>query len=155
MRQSAALPLLLACLLPACKPADEQNRPGTAAPLSGRQIYMTRCITCHQADGRGVPGICPPLENSPRLKGPPEEFVRVMLRGMKGTIVRNGTTYNSIMPSWRFDLNDAQIAATVNDLLARWKPGTPEITEDTVRKIREETVGKNLFPTAKELGFPD
>lgn len=154
MRRSSLL-LLPVLFLLSCKPETAPATGTSVAPLTGRQIYMARCITCHQADGRGVPGICPPLETSPRLKGSPEEFVRVMLRGMKGKIVRNGTTYNSIMPSWRFDLNDAQIAAVVNDLLVRWKPGSPEITEETVAKIREETAGKNLFPTAKELGFPD
>ncbi|MFZ4778487.1 MAG: c-type cytochrome, partial [Terrimicrobiaceae bacterium] len=68
-------------------------------PLSGRQIFMTRCIACHQPDGSGIPGICPPLANSPRLTGNPEDLIRIMLLGMKGPIVREGTAYNSIMPA--------------------------------------------------------
>lgn len=141
---------LLILLLPlSCKPVAE---PASAPlPLTGREIYTARCIACHQADGSGIPGICPPLENSPLLGGPPENLIRVLLLGMKGEILRNGTRFNGIMPSWRFDLTDLQIAAVINDLHARWHPGGPAVTEEMVRRIREETTAKNLFPTAKEL----
>ncbi|MEI6492408.1 MAG: cytochrome c [Verrucomicrobiota bacterium] len=141
--------LLLACLLLSCRPMPEPAPdPG---PLTGRQIYMARCIACHQVDGRGIPSICPPLLNSPQLSGPPEDLIRILLLGMKGRIVRDGTTFNGLMPAWRFDLSDGQLADVINDLYARWKPETPAVTEQTVRMIREETAGQKLFPTAKEL----
>ncbi len=143
---------LLILLLPlSCKPVAE---PAPAPlPLTGREIYMTRCIACHQADGSGIPAICPPLENSPLLGGSPDNFIRILLLGMKGEILRNGARFNGIMPSWRFDLTDLQIAAVINDVNARWHPGGPAVTEEMVRRIREETAAKKLFPTAKELGL--
>jgi mono/diheme cytochrome c family protein len=143
-----SLLLLLAFIPLSCKPVAEPAI--ELAPLSGRQIYMARCIACHLADGGGIPAICPPLANSPRLKGSPEDLIRILLLGMKGAIVRNGKTYNGIMPSWRFDLTDGQIAAVINDLYARWSPGAPPVTEETVRRIRGETTTHKLFPTAKE-----
>ena len=145
--------LLLAVAFASCQPVPES---GTGlVPLSGRQIYVARCIACHQADGSGIPAICPPLATSPRLTGPPEDLIRVMLLGMKGEIVRVGRVYNGIMPSWKFDLADEQIAEVINDLYARWNPAASPVTGEMVRRIREATSAQKLFPTAKELGLPD
>ncbi len=152
MRRLAAFSIPLA--LSACQPVAAPPSP-ELSPLSGRQIYMARCIACHQPDGSGIPSLCPPLANSPRLTGPPEDLIRILLRGMKGNLVRNGKTYNGIMPAWRFDLTDSQIAAVINDLYVRWNPRSPEVTEEMVRRLREETAKQKLFPTAKDLGLPD
>ena len=146
MRRSFLLLLLLPI---SCKPVAEPS--ASPAPLSGRGIYMARCVACHQADGRGIPVICPPLANSPRMTGPPDDLIRILLLGMKGGIVRNGNAFNGIMPSWRFDLTDAQIADVINDLHTRWNPGAASVTEEAVRKIREETSAQKLFPTEKDL----
>ena len=145
--------LLLAATFLACRPVTEPAaEPG---PLSGRQIFLVRCIACHQADGSGLPAICPPLPNSRRLAGPPGDLIRILLLGMKGKVVRNGGAFNGIMPSWKFDLSDGQIADVVNDLYARWNPGAPTVAEETVRRIRDETAAQKLFPTAKELDISD
>ena len=143
-----SLLLLLAFAPCACKPVAEPAV--EPAPLSGRQIYMARCIACHQADGGGLPAICPPLANSPRLTGLPEDLIRILLLGMKGGIVRNGRTYRGIMPSWKFDLTDGQITEVINDLNARWNPSAPAVTAEMVRRIRDETASEKLFPAAKE-----
>ena len=141
--------LLLAFAPLACKPVAEPTVDDS--PLSGRQIFMARCIACHQADGSGIPAICPPLANSPRLTGPPEDLIRILLLGMKGGIVRHGATYRGIMPSWKFDLTDGQITEAINDLYARWNPTAPMVTTEMVVRIREETAAQNLFPTEKDL----
>ncbi len=149
MFRAALFALLLALGSFACKPVSEP--PLELAPLSGRQIFMTRCISCHQPDGSGIPEICPPLANSPRLTGHPEDLIRIMLLGMKGPIIRDGRPYNSIMPAWKYDLTDLQIAEVINDLHMRWNPRSPRVTEELVRRIRAETAGQKLFPTEKEL----
>ena len=139
--------LLLAFAPIACKPVAEPGiDPG---PPTARQIYMARCVSCHQVDGSGVPAICPPLPNSPKLTGPPEDLIRILLLGMKGRVVRDGNAFNGIMPAWKFDLNDGQISGVINDLYARWNPGAPAVTEESVRRIREETAAHQLFPTPK------
>jgi mono/diheme cytochrome c family protein len=150
MRRSFLLLLLLPL---SCKPVAEPA--ASPAPISGRGIYMARCVACHQADGGGIPVICPPLANSPRMAGPPEDLIRILLLGMKGGIVRNGSTFNGIMPSWRFDLTDGQIADVINDLYARWNPGAAPVTAEMVRRIRKETATQKLFPTEKDLRLSD
>ena len=148
-----ALLLLPAIALIACKPDSEPTAEQTL--LSGRQIYTARCISCHQADGNGISAICPPLKNSPRLAGPPGDLIKILLLGQKGPIVRDGVKYNGLMPAWKFDLTDDQIAAVINDLHLRWHPGAPPVTEEMVRQIREQTAGENLLPTAQEAALSD
>lgn len=137
--------LLAIAAAPSCSPPSE---PLELAPLTGRQIFMARCAACHEPDGRGIPDLCPPLPDSPILHGPPENLLRVVLLGMKGKVVREGKTFTGIMPAWRFDLSDAQIASVVNDLYLRWRPSAPPVTEDQVRDIRRATEGQPLFPPA-------
>ena len=67
----------------------------------------------------------------------------------------DGVKYNGLMPSWKFDLTDEQIAAVINDLHLRWHPGAPPVTEEMVRQIREQTAGENLLPTAQEAALSD
>lgn len=117
-------------------------------------MYMTLCASCHQENGSGIPGLCPPLASSPRLTGPPEDLIRILLLGMKGKVVRDGAVYNGVMPSWKFDLTDSGLAAVINELYAKWNPGAPRVTEELVRKIRAECTNKDLFPTEKDLNLP-
>ena len=39
------------------------------ALLDGEEIYMTRCLSCHMANGEGVPGVFPPLAESEYVTG--------------------------------------------------------------------------------------
>lgn len=142
--------LLLAFLLVGCEPAQQASTENLA-PLSGRQIYMNNCASCHQPDGSGIPGICPPLPASPRLAGKQEDLVRIMLLGMKGPQMRDGMTYQGVMPSWRFDLNDQQIADVLNDILARWNPNAPTVSSELVKSLRDETASRKLFISPTEL----
>lgn len=132
----AFLPLLASCTPP----------PPALAPLDGRQIFMQRCISCHQPDGSGIPGLYPPLPGSPSLSGPPEDLIRLLLQGQKGTVVRNGKPYHGVMPAWRFDLGDAEIADVINDLYVRWNPSAPRVTPEMVAAQRRQTEGQPLFP---------
>ena len=69
---------------------------------------------------------------------------------MKGGIARNGGSYRGIMPSWKFDLSDSQLADVINDLYARWNATAPMVTAEMIRRTRDETSAQKLFPTPKE-----
>ena len=144
------LPAACAAILAGCSPPPDEAAAGSK-PLTGRQIFLSKCVSCHLADGSGIPGLYPSLASSPRLAGPPEKLVRIMLLGLKGPQTRNGTTFNGIMPSWRFDLTDSQIADVLNDLIARWSPGMPAaIGHELVSEIRIQTSSDKLFPSPEE-----
>ena len=143
-------PLAWAALLPltSCSPPSP---PIDVAPLTGRQIFMQRCVSCHQPDGSGIPGLYPPLSSSPTLSGPPEALIRLLLQGQKGTVIREGKSYQGVMPAWRFDLDDAQIAGVINDLYIRWRPKAPPVTAEMVAAQRRQTETHPLFPSPRPL----
>ncbi len=132
----------------ACSPSAPSFE---VAPLNGRQIFMQRCISCHQPDGSGIPGISPPLPGSPALSGPPRDLIRLLLQGQKGAVVRDGKSYQGVMPAWRFDLDDAQIAEVINDLYIRWRPDAPPVTAEMVAEQRRQTENLPLFPAPQKL----
>src|SRR5690606_12742938 len=42
-------------------------RPATARAgqgVDGQQVYNAHCVACHQASGKGLPGVFPPLDGS-------------------------------------------------------------------------------------------
>src|SRR5262249_36261139 len=47
----------------------------------GAQLYATRCASCHQPTGSGVPGAFPPLAGDPVANGPAPTHLDVVLNG--------------------------------------------------------------------------
>jgi mono/diheme cytochrome c family protein len=139
--------LLCALALASCGPSPEPTVDTT--PLTGRDVYLTRCTACHQVDGSGIPGNCPPFQGSPRLAGPSEELIRLLLLGQRGPLERNGKIYKGIMPSWRADLSDEQAAEVLNYLLTTWSPQSAPVSAGDFAKVRAETANAKLLPAAK------
>jgi len=133
-----------AIVLAACKPAPEASL--EVVPLSGADIYAMNCSVCHQQDGGGVPGNCPPFQNSPRLAGPSEELIRIVLQGRRGVVERHGETYKGIMPAWRDQLGDEQVAAVLNYILETWHPAAPRVDAKDVSAVRNATASAPLLP---------
>ena len=139
--------LVCALALSACGPTPDSTVDTT--PLTGRDIYLTRCTACHQVDGGGIPGNCPPFQGSPRLAGPSEELIRLLLLGQRGPLERDGKIYKGIMPSWRADLSDEQTAEVLNYILTTWSPQSPKVSAEDVAKQRAETANSKLLPPAQ------
>jgi mono/diheme cytochrome c family protein/cytochrome c oxidase subunit IV len=80
----------------------------------GKTVYENNCQSCHQADGKGVPGAFPPLANSdyPDYQDP-EGHIKIVLNGLQGRIVVNDVEYNGAMQAFSGLLSDAEIAAVV------------------------------------------
>ena len=100
------------------------------------EIYNKYCLTCHQADGSGVPGMYPPLVKAEKITGPADDLVRVILFGLEGPIGTDGLTYAQVMPPQDF-ISDSDIALLVNYLRKTWGEGGTDITSDEVKVIRE------------------
>jgi mono/diheme cytochrome c family protein len=64
----------------------------------GEQIYKEKCIVCHQADGKGLPGAFPPLAQSDYLLADKVKAVAQALNGSKEPITVNGQVYTAPMP---------------------------------------------------------
>jgi mono/diheme cytochrome c family protein len=55
-------------------------------PDAGEELYVARCMSCHQMTGEGIPGVFPPLANSVWVQGEPGRVIRVVLGGLSGEL---------------------------------------------------------------------
>lgn len=62
----------------------------------GAEIFMYYCMSCHQADGSGVPGMYPPLQKSNWVNGDKNRLIKILLNGLEGEIEVNGETYSIV-----------------------------------------------------------
>src|SRR6185436_19175191 len=56
------------------------------APTRGQKIYEMACLPCHQPEGRGLPGVYPPLAGSEWVRGDSARLIRILLHGLTGPI---------------------------------------------------------------------
>ena len=86
---------------------------------AGEKVFQTVCMACHQADGKGLPGMFPPLAGSDYLLGGKERAVGVVVNGLQGEVVVNGNKYNSVMPAM-VQLSDQEIADVLTYAMNAW-----------------------------------
>jgi len=75
----------------------------------GKKVFDSYCLSCHQADGNGVPRLNPPLVKTEYVSGDKKKLIGIVLNGLQGEIEVDGETYNNVMASHDF-LTDQQIA---------------------------------------------
>ena len=117
----------------------------TAKPLSpeeqkrfdsGKNIYLTMCIACHQPDGQGLAAVAPPVAGSEWVTGSEERLVRIILHGVKGPIKAAGKTFNLEMPAFKDALDDAGLADLLTYMRKEWGNDAPAVDAMKVRGIR-------------------
>lgn len=108
---------------------------GDAARLNGKRVYDSNCASCHLPDGKGVPGVFPPLANSDFFQERPYEMAHIVLHGRSGEIVVNGEHYNSVMPPQ--DLDDEQVADVINYVSMAMNGGKAVLTPAQVKQMRK------------------
>lgn len=91
------------------KPAAAAAGSATASIAAGKKVYMQYCISCHQADGGGVPNMNPPLIKTNYVLGDKTKLVSILQNGFSENVEINGDTYSNVMPSFSY-LKDQDIA---------------------------------------------
>ena len=105
---------------------------------AGEKLFAGTCSTCHQADGKGIEGVFPPLAGSDFLNADKDRALGVVLNGLNGKVTVNGKEYNSVMPPMS-QLNDDEISYILTYVLNTWGNKGGEITTEEVAKAREAT----------------
>ncbi len=116
----------------------------------GGTLYAAVCASCHQADGRGLEGLAPPLLDSEWVLGPAERPVRIVLHGVRGPIRVLGKTHTGDMPPLGV-LPDEQIAAILTYVRRAWGHIASPVETEEVRRIREATAGHTDAWSPEEL----
>lgn len=53
--------------------------------VQGEKVYASNCVACHQANGKGIPGVFAALDGSKIANGPIEEHIGMVLNGKTNT----------------------------------------------------------------------
>jgi mono/diheme cytochrome c family protein len=107
-----------------------------ASASDGGAIYIANCSSCHQTDGKGVPGAFPPLAGNPVVTGNPVAVVAIVKNGLEGRLVVNGQAYSGIMPGWRGLLSDEQLADVITYIRGSWKNQASGVSISDVQSVK-------------------
>ncbi|MBV8531604.1 MAG: cytochrome c [Candidatus Eremiobacteraeota bacterium] len=106
-----------------------------ASASDGAVVYLANCSSCHQTDGKGIPGAFPPLAANPVVAGSPVAVIAIVKDGLDGRLVVNGQAYSGIMPRWKGVLSDEQIADVVTYIRSSWKNSAPGVSISDVQAV--------------------
>jgi cytochrome c oxidase cbb3-type subunit 2 len=116
------------------------------AGAAGPSLYASRCATCHQTNGRGLPAAFPSLVADPTVTASDgATHIRVVLFGRQGGTI-DGVAYASAMPAWGEQLSDGEIAAVINYERTSWGNRAPPVTEADVAAVRRAGPGSAPAP---------
>ena len=127
------------------------NHTQTATPDDGEQIYMTRCMSCHQTDGKGIAGVFPPLDGTEWVEGDKGRLIRIVLDGLIGVTTVQDVVYSGAMPPWKSFLNDEEIAAVLTYVRGAWENDASAVTTQEVAAVRTATKDRKDAWTEEEL----
>jgi mono/diheme cytochrome c family protein len=140
-------------LLVTCGGSSEKSNANEKSPLTekttgieagddlsghpGEPLYKKHCLICHQADGSGVPGMFPPLNDTEWVNGDNATLIGIVVHGMEGKIEVNGEIYNAIMAPLPH-LSNQEVADVLNYVRKRFGSTPADITVDEVAMVRAE-----------------
>ena len=115
--------------------SNADSSKGLKVSLSGSQVYLSNCASCHQADGRGLPGMIPNLAgNGAVTSAGPQNVIRVVLGGLQAS--------HGLAPMVAIgqDMSDDDISAAVNYVRSAWGNNAPENAgAGMVATLRQDT----------------
>ena len=115
-----------------------QPKPKTAATAltRGAVVYKNVCLTCHQADGKGVPNMNPPLIQTSYVLGDKTKLVSWVLKGSGDEKVPiDGKYYNNNMPP-QAALKDENIASILTYIRSNFSNKASAVTSAEVKAVR-------------------
>lgn len=101
----------------------------------GKIVYKTYCLTCHQADGGGVPRMNPPLIRTEFVGGDKERLIGIVLKGLNQPIEIDGEEFSNVMASHAF-LTDLQVADVLTYVRNSFGNKYATITPAEVKSVR-------------------
>jgi mono/diheme cytochrome c family protein len=126
------------------------GRQDTATPLpagdpvmtAGAAIYRDACSGCHMLDGRGTAQLFPSLAASSNVRSDdPASLIRVVLRGARSVATATEPTSPG-MPSYGWQLNDAQVAAVLTYIRNAWGAAAPAVSAQDVTRERSQLASR-------------
>jgi len=129
--------------------ADLAGAPPAQA-ADGKALYAAHCAACHQATGKGLSGVFPPLDGSEWVNGDARVVSNILLHGVTGEIEVMGASYQGAMPAFGH-LDDAQLAALASWIRSQWSNRAPAIDAAAIALERKAGARDGPFNGGAEL----
>jgi len=119
------------------KAATKPKAGGVSAAVmaSGKAVFGKTCLTCHMADGLGVPKMNPPLAKTTYVLGNKAKLLKIVLGGLSESIDVGDDTYSNVMPSQAY-LTDKEIADVLTYVRNSFGNKASAVTLAEVKKAR-------------------
>jgi mono/diheme cytochrome c family protein len=118
--------------------ATPQEKP-VVAPVDsrppGQRLYARHCLSCHQADGGGVPNMQPPIVGGTWVKGDPKALALFVMTGGFDSAQRKEGASHNVMPPFR-QLSDEDLAGILSYIREKFGGGASTVTPALVAEAR-------------------
>ena len=114
---------------PAPAPAPVVSRP------LGQQLYGRHCLSCHQADGGGVPNMQPAIKGGTWVQGDSRALALFVMTGGFDSASRKDSDVGNVMPPFR-QLPDAELAQILTFIRAKFGNGASAVDAAQVAEAR-------------------
>jgi len=104
---------------------------------TGSQVYNANCMSCHQKEGQGIPGMFPAIAGSDVVTGDIDAHVRTVIHGVA----------NSAMQPFGSRLSDVDLAAVITYQRNAFGNGTG----DTLQPSHMRSLRQGLSQTALDV----
>ncbi len=125
--------------------------PAAGPAASGQAVFGRTCVVCHQANGQGLAGAFPPLAKSPYATGAKDKLIKLVLNGLTGPVTVAGQHFNGVMPPWKGQLSDAEIAAVLTYVRSSFGNSADAVSATEVQQQRAATASRTSPWTVQEL----
>lgn len=123
--------------------------------MAGQEVFFREglCVTCHQADGKGLDPAFPPIADSPWVTSDLERLVKITLYGLMGPIEVKGKKFDGQVPMTPFGgmLSDQEIADVLTFVRNSFGNEAAAVSAAQIKEVREKQPGRLMLYTSEEL----
>ena len=101
----------------------------------GQRLYAQHCLSCHQADGGGVPNMQPPIVGGTWVQGEVQALALFVLTGGFNSAERKDSDSHNVMPAFR-PLPDQELADILTYIRQRFGKGASPVSAADIAAAR-------------------
>jgi mono/diheme cytochrome c family protein/glucose/arabinose dehydrogenase len=124
----------------------------------GVSVYKSICQTCHGADGNGLQGLAPPLNNSEWVTRDKDALAAILIYGLSGPVQVKDKLYKApeIMDEMpgignNKEISDEDIAEVMSFIRNAWNNRASEASTTDIEKVRRKYGTRRKAFTMEEL----
>lgn len=107
------------------------------AAEDGQTLYGKHCLSCHQADGYGVPNMQPAITGGTWVGGDARALAMFVMTGGFDSAARKESENHNVMPAFA-QLTDEDLAAILTFIRAKFGKGASPVSTTDVAETRKK-----------------